>query len=187
MDFMFDHLSNTWLIALGFILCFFVIFIYRKIAIIFTDFFKPFKKGKIYWCKVIAISDGDTLTCRRFNLRRSETKIRFAYIDAPESSQNYGRESQKILIKMVHKKLVRINITDSDRYGRHVAVVYRIYKNVNEEMVKRGAAWVYADYIKDQKRLKYWMQLQDKAKKQKKGLWKSARPIHPSIYRKQNK
>ena len=64
---------------------------------------------------------------------------------------------------------------------------YRYRKSMNEEMVKRGAAWVYEEYIKDKKHLHYMMSLQDKAKKQKKGLWKSSRPIRPSVYRKQSK
>lgn len=185
--FMLENLPMIWLIAIGFVLCLVVIFIYLKISVFLTDVFKPFKKGRTYWCKVIAVSDGDTLTCYRLNFRRSQTKIRFAYIDAPESSQSYGRESQQLVKSMVYRKLVRINITDSDRYGRHIGVVYRIHRNVNEELVKRGAAWVYEDYIKDPKRLKHWLQLQDKAKKQKKGLWKTTRPMRPSAYRKQGK
>lgn len=184
---MLENLPMIWLIALGFVLCLVVIFIYLKVSVFLTDVFKPFKKGRTYWCKVIAVSDGDTLTCYRLNFRRSQTKIRFAYIDAPESSQSYGRESQQLVKSMVYRKLVRINITDSDRYGRHIGVVYRIHRNVNEELVKRGAAWVYDAYIKDPKRLKHWLQLQDKAKKQKKGLWKTNRPIRPSAYRKQGK
>ena len=88
---------------------------------------------------------------------------------------------------MVHQKWVRVKITDIDRYGRCVGVIYRYRKSMNEEMVKRGAAWVYEEYIKDKKHLHYMMSLQDKAKKQKKGLWKSSRPMRPSVYRKQSK
>ena len=88
---------------------------------------------------------------------------------------------------MVYQKIVRIQITDTDRYGRHVGVIYRIYKNVNKELVKHGAAWVYEDYIKDKKHREHWLQLQSKAKKQKKGLWKSSHPVRPSVYRKQGK
>ena len=184
---MFENISPVWLIVFGMLLCLVLVFIFRKINTLLTQLFKPFKKGKTYWCKVIAVSDGDTLTCYRLNFRRSQTKIRFAYIDAPESSQTYGRESQKIVQKMVYQKIVRIQITDTDRYGRHVGVIYRIYKNVNKELVKHGAAWVYEDYIKDKKHREHWLQLQNKAKKQKKGLWKSSHPVRPSVYRKQGK
>ena len=159
----------------------------HKTHLYLKDLFKPFKKGKKYWCRVKAISDGDTLTCYRFNVRRSETKLRFAYIDAPESSQAYGKEALGIVKKMIGGKLIRVQITDVDRYGRCVGVIYRYRKNVNEELVRRGAAWVYEDYIKDVKRLKYMKGLEDKAKAQKKGLWHAKNPVRPSSYRKQVK
>lgn len=170
------------LILVAIVLVFYVV---NKITVFLRDLFKPFKKGKKYWCRVKAVSDGDTLTCYRFNVRRSETKLRFAYVDAPESSQAYGKESQKMVSKLIGGKLIRVHITDIDRYGRCVGVIYRFGTNINEEMVKRGAAWVYEDYIKDANRLKYMMGLQEKAKKQKKGLWHGTKPMRPSTYRKQ--
>jgi hypothetical protein len=74
---MLANLSPVWLIILGMLLCAVLFFIFRKIHAFLTDVFKPFKKGKKYWCKVIAVSDGDTITCTCYNLRRSETKLRF--------------------------------------------------------------------------------------------------------------
>ncbi len=184
---MLSSLSVEWLLAIGICLGILFIFILRKIHSFLSNFFRPFKKGKTYWCRVTAVSDGDTLTCYRLNLRRSQTKIRFAYIDAPESNQEYGDESQRLVKKLVYRRFVRINITDVDRYGRCVGIVYRRTRNVNEELVKRGAAWVYEEYIKNANKRQHWMALQNQAKKQKKGLWKQARPIRPSVYRKQAK
>lgn len=117
---MLANLSPVCLMVLGFICCLIFLFIFHKIYIFLSAFFKPFKKGKSYYCRVTAISDGDTLTCHRLNLRRSETKLRFAYVDAPESSQTYGKESARLIKSMVHQKWVRIKITDIDRYGRCV-------------------------------------------------------------------
>lgn len=181
---MLENLPTSWLIALGFALCLVLMLIYRKLAVFCAVYFKPYKKGQRYWCRVTAVSDGDTLTCARLNLRRSSTKLRFAFIDAPESSQSYGAESQKLVKKLIYRKVVRIKITDVDRYGRHVGVVHRVGKNINEELVKRGAAWVYEDYIKDPNQRKQWIALQEQAKKQKKGLWKNPKPTRPSVYRK---
>lgn len=183
---MLSQFSPTWLIAIGAMLCFIALLLLRRLLNWAKVVFKPYKKGKSYWCRVIAISDGDTLTCARLNLRRSETKLRFAYIDAPESSQSYGAESQRLIKKMVYRKWVRVKITDVDRYGRCVGVVYRFKKNMNEEMVKRGAAWVYEEYIKDPKQRKHLLALQDTAKRNKKGLWRGTKPIRPSVYRKQH-
>lgn len=162
-------------------------FALHKLVIYLQDVLRPFKKGKTYWCRVKAVSDGDTLTCYRFNMRRSETKLRFAYVDAPESNQAFGKESQQMVSKMVQNKLVRVQITDIDRYGRCVGVIYRLRKNVNETLVKQGGAWVYEEYIRDKKQLAHWLELQNQAKKGRKGLWKASRPVRPSVYRKQLK
>ena len=184
---MLSNLPASWLICIGMVLCLILLLLIRRIRLVLIAYFNPYEKGKTYWCKVIAVSDGDTLTCYRLNLRRSETKLRFAYIDAPESSQSYGAESQRLVKKMVYRKLVRVKITDIDRYGRCVGVVYRFRRNMNEELVKRGAAWVYEDYIKDPKQRKHLLSLQEKAKKSKKGLWRASRPVRPSVYRKAGK
>lgn len=184
---MFSNLPASWLIYIGMVLCLILLLLIRKIRIALMRYFKPFKKGKTYWCKVIAVSDGDTLTCYRLNLRRSQTKLRFAYIDAPESTQSYGAESKRLVKKMVYRKFVRVKITDVDRYGRCVGVIYRFRRNINEEMIKRGAAWVYEEYIKDPKQRKHMISLQSKASKNKKGLWRANRPVRPSIYRKNGK
>lgn len=175
--------TSTWLVIIAVVLVLLYL-LAQYIHNVLQDVFKPFKKGKHYWCKVVAVSDGDTITIKRFNVRRSETKIRFAYIDAPESSQTFGREAQQMVVKLVQKKLVRIRIVDTDRYGRHVAVIYRRRRNINEELIKRGGAWVYEDYIKDKKQLAYLNKLQQEAKSKKRGLWQQSRPIRPSVYRK---
>lgn len=187
ISFYLSNLPASWLIGIGVVLCLILLIITRKLSNLLRLYFKPYKKGKTYWCRVIAVSDGDTLTCYRMNLRRSKTKLRFAYVDAPESSQSYGLESQRLVKKMVYRKFIRVSITDIDRYGRCVGVVYRFRRNMNEELVKRGAAWVYEEYVKDPKQRKYLLSLQDKAKKNKKGLWRGTRPVRPSLYRKQSR
>ncbi len=45
---------------------------------------------------------------------------------------------------------------------------------MNEEMVKRGAAWVYEDYIKDKKHLKHMNALQSHAKKHQEKVYGAA-------------
>ncbi len=181
-----NNQATVFFIA-GIIFCFLLVLLALFIKKKLEKHLIPYQKGKKYWCKVVHISDGDTLTCRRFNLRRSVTKVRFAYIDAPESKQAYGIESARLLKKMVDGKIVRIQIAEVDRYGRHIGVIHRFGRNINEEMLKRGAAWVYEDYIKDKNELKRLQELQAKAKKQKKGLWKNTRAVHPSVFRNQSR
>jgi micrococcal nuclease len=180
----FSDLSPLLLIALGFVLCLLAIWLLLRVRAYMQVKLVPFKKGQRYWCKIIAVSDGDTITCQRLNLRRSQSKMRFAYIDAPESKQAYGAEATKLLRGLILNKWVSIEITDNDRYGRQVGVVYRRGKNINQELVKRGAAWVYEDYIRDPNLKKQFLALQANAKSKKRGLWQASRPVHPSVYRK---
>jgi len=58
-------------------------------------------------------------------------------------------------------------IQDTDRYGRTVGRVYVGNVDVNAEMVKQGAAWVYRKYAKDQS----LYALENEAKAAKRGLW----------------
>jgi endonuclease YncB( thermonuclease family) len=45
--------------------------------------------------------------------------------------------------------VVRVAVRDTDRYGRTVGRVYAGALDVNAEMVRRGAAWVFRRYSDD--------------------------------------
>lgn len=116
-------------------------------------------------CRVVGVHDGDTLTC--LTAAKQQLKIRLAEIDTPESKQPYGTRAQQSLASMVFGKDVRLEIQDTDRYGRKVARVYADSTDVNAEQVRQGAAWVYRQYLKDRSLLS----LEDEAKQAKRGLW----------------
>ncbi len=143
----------------------------------------PFKKGRKYRCRVLAIIDGDTIDCRRIFYFWQRKRMRLAYVDAPESKQQFGIDAQKYLKKMLHRRIVTLNVADKDRYGRVVADIYLGCESVSETLIKDGIAWVYADYVRHSKRLKYLNELQDDAKKRKRGLWKHSQPMNPKDYR----
>lgn len=116
-------------------------------------------------CKVVGISDGDTLTCLASG--NKQIKVRLAEIDAPESKQPYGAKSKRILSDLVFGKLVVLSIQDTDRYGRTVARVQSGGVDVNYELVARGAAWAYTKYLKDPK----LQDAQTLAGNMERGLW----------------
>ena len=66
--------------------------------------------------KVVAISDGDTLTV--LTSGRQQVKIRLAEIDTPESKQPYGTRAEQALSDLAFGKQARIVVQDVDRYGR---------------------------------------------------------------------
>ncbi len=69
-----------------------------------------------------AVYDGDTLRVVKGN---EEVKVRFACIDAPEAKQEGGIESRDYLRSLLNQagNQVKVNQTDTDRYGRAVASV----------------------------------------------------------------
>ncbi len=60
-----------------------------------------------------------------------------------------------------------VDVRDTDRYGRTVARVYAGSLDVNAEMIRLGAAWVYRRYSDDPGLLR----LEELARSQHRGLW----------------
>lgn len=72
------------------------------------------------------------------------------------------------------------HIFSGDRYGRILGQVYAPDgMNVNQFMVRAGAAWVYEQYNTDP----VLPVLQNEARQQKRGLWSDADPVPPWIWR----
>lgn len=96
--------------------------------------------------EVVGITDGDTLTIL---MDRKQYKIRLAEIDTPERGQPYASRAQQALSELAFGKVIIADVQDVDRYGRYVARLYVDDLDINAELVKRGAAWVYRDYSTD--------------------------------------
>ncbi|MFZ5774501.1 MAG: thermonuclease family protein [Thermodesulfobacteriota bacterium] len=114
---------------------------------------------------VIAVMDGDTVTVLDEDKRQH--KVRLAEIDTPESGQPYGHRAKEILAGLVHGRRVEVAERDTDRYGRLIARLAVDGVDVNAEMVRQGAAWVYRRYATDQT----LYGLEEQARRDKVGLW----------------
>lgn len=115
--------------------------------------------------RVVGISDGDTLTV--LDGAQRQVRVRLAAIDTPESGQPYGDRARQALSDLAFGKAVRIVVVDTDRYGRTVGRVHEGAVDVNAEMVRRGAAWVFRRYSDDPALLR----LEAEARAAKRGLW----------------
>jgi len=131
--------------------------------------------------KVVGISDGDTLTLL---VNNTPYKIRLAEIDTPERGQPYGTQSKKLLSELAFGKEVTVHVQTTDRYGRSVARIYVDDVDVNADLVKQGAAWVYRKYAKDES----LFELEKQAMEAKLGLWglPEAERVPPWEWRKKN-
>ncbi len=97
---------------------------------------------------------------RRTGWRRAE-------VDAPESGQPYGTRARQHLSELAFSREVRVEVTDTDRYGRTVGRVRAGGVDVNAELVRQGAAWVYEAYSTDPA----LPPLQAEARAARRGLW----------------
>lgn len=115
--------------------------------------------------KVVGVHDGDTLTL--LDDSKTQIKVRLAEIDAPESHQPYGNRAKQELSGLAFGRPAVVQVQDIDRYGRTVGRVTVDGVDVNAEMVRRGAAWVYLKYAKDQS----LFTIEQQARDAKAGLW----------------
>lgn len=140
----------------------------RVLAFVIAVIWPLMASAMDYSGKVVGISDGDTLTLLVSDgAIFKQVKVRLAEIDTPESAQPYGQRAKQVLSDLAYNKQCRVVETDRDRYGRTVGRIYVGSIDVNAEMVKQGAAWVYRQYAKD----RALFALEDQAKAAKRGLW----------------
>jgi endonuclease YncB( thermonuclease family) len=134
--------------------------------------------------KIVGVSDGDSVTVIDGDL--TQHKIRLAGIDAPEQGQPFGQASKRSLSELVFNKIVTIDWSKKDRYGRIVGKVLVNGLDANLEQVKLGLAWFYKEYQNElnlDDRLAY-LDAHEEAMTAKKGLWIEPTPIAPWDWRK---
>ena len=141
--------------------------------------------------KVHYVIDGDTVIVSRAWKR---TKVRLDSIDCPEDGQPWGDVATAGLIKMIGGQRVRLEEHGEDHHGRLLATIYVQDKrssewlNVNEKMVVKGHAWVMQKYIEHlpEERRYTFTRLERWAKRKKVGLWGTANPMPPWVWRRQS-
>ncbi|SSY70823.1 thermonuclease family protein [Alysiella crassa] len=144
-------------------------------------------KGEQYTATVLKIADGDTITVQ--DAHGAQHKIRLAYIDAPETKQNYGMDSQAALRERLERQPVQVQVEDIDRYKREVAIITHNGEDVNYQQIALGNAWHYTEYAKSQVAADFarYQAAMQAAQAKRLGLWQFARPQAPWDYRKQQR
>ncbi len=133
--------------------------------------------------KVVKVADGDTITVRR---DRTQIRIRLHGIDTPERKQAFGKKAKQFTARLTSGKTVEVERTDTDKYGRTVALISVGGINVNEALIESGFAWVYRKYCK-QAYCRDWLQLEQHARTVRIGLWRDKNPIPPWEWRKKQR
>ena len=89
------------------------------------------------------VFDGDSFVARLAD--GSDIEVRLAGVDAPEKGQPHADQARAALRGMILGKALRIAVSDTDKYHRKIAQVYRASDgtHINAELLRRGHAWVY--------------------------------------------
>ena len=121
-------------------------------------------RGASLVCGVTSVYDGDTAT---LNCPDGELKVRVWGIDTPEIRQApWGRQSRDALRARMPGD-VRVEVLDTDRYGRSVARLYDGQQDLGLSLVRDGQAAVYRQYNDSA----LYRQAEDQARRERKGIW----------------
>jgi micrococcal nuclease len=122
------------------------------------------------------VGDGDTLDVR------SGLRVRLVQVDAPELGEGecFARESKRELERLVPPgtsvELERDRtLDDVDRYGRLLRYVMRETRNVNVELVRRGAATPYFFRGDRGRHAAELLAAVDEARRARRGMWGACR------------
>jgi micrococcal nuclease len=134
---------------------------------------------------VVKVVDGDTIDIDIPDSNYRTTRIRLIGVDTPETAKSprgemyYGPEaSQFTKDTVLDKRIVVIlneNAKPRDKYGRLLAYIKLPNgKILNEELISNGFAYAYT--IFKHPYFEKYIELEETAKKEKKGLWKNVTP-----------
>lgn len=127
--------------------------------------------------RVVGVSDGDTIEVLRAG---RAVRVRLQGIDCPESHQAYGTRAKQFTAELVFGKTVAVQVHGTDQYGRILGeVILPDGRSLNRELVRNGYAWWYRRYPGDP----VLPQLEEEARRERRGLWRDRHPIPPWEFR----
>jgi len=134
--------------------------------------------------KVIAVADGDTITV--LDGQHAQHKIRLMGIDSPEKNQPFGQAAKQSLSDLVYGRSVSVEWQKLDRYKRIVGKVMVNGQDANLVQIRRGLAWHYKKYEREQEALERvsYSDAEIEARMSNRGLWSGPSPIPPWDWRK---
>lgn len=140
-------------------------------------------QAEIITGRVVGVADGDTVTV--LDQSNTQHKIRLSGIDAPEMAQAFGQRSKQSLSELVFAKHVTVDTDKRDRYGRRVGKILVNGADANLEQIKRGLAWHYKTYAREQSAedREVYGAAEVAARASGIGLWRDAEPLPPWEFR----
>lgn len=131
--------------------------------------------------KVVGVSDGDTIKVMQVG---RAIRVRLQGIDCPESRQAYGTRAKQFTADLVFGKTVAVQVRGTDQYGRILGeVILPDGRSLNRELVRNGYAWWYRRYSNDP----VFQQLEEEARRERRGLWRDRNPLPPWEFRREHR
>ena len=99
-----------------------------------------------YYTKIDKVVDGDTCDVfidLGFSVWHKE-RVRLAGIDTAEKNTPLGKALKEFLIKNLEGKLVKLEVSKPDKYGRYLGKVYlNSEESINDQLIRNGLAKPY--------------------------------------------
>lgn len=135
-------------------------------------------EAQTFSVRVVKVVDGDTFD--GMNSDGLVLRFRINAIDTPERGQAYCNVATSHLKSLIAWKTIKVTVKEKDRYGRFIATPYTPSgEDVSLLMLRAGMAWHYAKYDSTEA----YANAMQKARAERKGLWKDANPVNPEQYR----
>lgn len=177
-----------------------------------SGYFGP--TARILKGRAVSITDGDTIRFlhvptwfhpNKINKSKKEKlsttclPIRLCTFDTPETAkfgkpgQLFGDDAKAYLTQLLENKVVKLRLLSKDQYGRAVAQVYTgrwpARKFVDEQMLKAGLGEVYQGMgaVYGPLGLKIYLDMEQKAKKKKIGIWSQKNRESAADFKKRTK
>jgi len=153
----------------------------KFLVVLFLISFNSILSQTIFTATVVGVKDGDTVVV--LDSLNKQTTLRLAEVDCPEKNQPFGTKAKQYTSDQIYLKTIKYVVTDTDRYGRSIAMIYYDTDNkyLSAEIIKAGMGWHYKRYSTSKELATF----EDNAKKDKIGLWVDSSPVAPWEFRKQ--
>ena len=159
-----------------------IIILFLSIFILFAPITALAYQGEIIHGTVVQVKDGDTVVISPLSGENQFT-CRLYGIDAPEAGQMFGDEAREELKALIFQQRVRVTLNGGRSYRREICVIEKDGIDINREMVARGYAWAYREYLKGPYASEY-IEAEKEARTRRLGLWQQVNPQPPWEFRK---
>lgn len=139
----------------------------------------PAAQAETFRGMVSHVTDGDTVWVRPARGGRS-VELRLLDLDAPEGCQAFGPQARKALADRILRQPVKVRTRGFDVYGRHLARIEFRGQDVGAWLVRQGYAWSMTFHGK----AGAYAKLEQKARRESRGLWALPGAADPRSFRK---